>query len=100
MIPLPETAAALGDVFAALGRREEAARQYALVEYIGRLDRVNKVLYNRELAYFYVDHDVKLDEALTLARARAGGAAGRLRLRRPRVGAPPGRPARGGRVPP
>ena len=26
-------------------------------------------MYNRELAYFYADHDVKLDEALALARS-------------------------------
>ncbi len=69
VIPLPEIAAALGDVYAALDRHEDAARQYALVEYVGRLDRVNKALYNRELALFYANHDVKLDEALALARA-------------------------------
>lgn len=69
VIPLPETAAALGDVYAAIGRHEEAARQYALVEYVGRLDRVNKILYNRELAFFLANHDVKADDALALARA-------------------------------
>jgi tetratricopeptide (TPR) repeat protein len=69
VIPLPETAAALGDLFAALDRYEEAGRQYALVEYVGRLDRVNRALYNRELALFYANHDLKVDEALALARA-------------------------------
>jgi tetratricopeptide (TPR) repeat protein len=67
-VPLPDTAAALGDVYARLGRREEAERQYALVAYIGRLDDVHKVLYNRELAYFYANHGVELDTALMLAR--------------------------------
>jgi tetratricopeptide (TPR) repeat protein len=38
------------------------------VEYIGLLSTLNKVLYNRELAYFYADHDIKLPEALELAR--------------------------------
>ena len=35
VVPLPEYAAALGDVYTKLGRREEAHKQYALVEYIG-----------------------------------------------------------------
>ena len=68
VVPLPEYAAALGDVYARTGRAAEARQQYDLVEYIGRLDAVNQALYNRELAYFYADHDVKLDTALELAR--------------------------------
>ncbi len=67
VIPQPDYAAALGDVYAKVGRREDAERQYALVEYIGRLNALNQVLYNRELAYFYADHDVKLPESLALA---------------------------------
>ena len=68
VVPLPEYAAVLGDVYTKLGRLEEAHKQYALVEYIGLLSTRNKVLYNRELAYFYSDHDIKLREALALAR--------------------------------
>jgi tetratricopeptide (TPR) repeat protein len=68
VVPLPEYAAALGDVHAKAGRPADARRQYDLVEYIGRLGALNQVLYNRELAYFYADHDVKLDQALDLAR--------------------------------
>jgi tetratricopeptide (TPR) repeat protein len=45
-----------------------AKQQYELVEYIGRLSALNQVLYNRELAYFYADHDIKPEEALALAR--------------------------------
>jgi tetratricopeptide (TPR) repeat protein len=66
VIPLPETAAALGDVLARLGRPDEARRKYALVEYIGTLNAVNQAMYNRELALFYADHDIKLDRALDL----------------------------------
>ena len=69
VIPLPEYAAALGDLYTKLGRPEEARKQYALVEYIGRLNALNQVVFNRELASFYADHDIKLDEALRLARA-------------------------------
>ena len=68
IIPLPDYAAALGDLYAKLGRSEEATKQYALVEYIGQLSTINQVLYNRELATFYVDHDLKLDTALALAQ--------------------------------
>jgi tetratricopeptide (TPR) repeat protein len=67
-IPLPDYAASLGDVYARIGQTDEARKQYALVEYIGRLNALNKVLYNRELALFYADHDLKLGEALDLAR--------------------------------
>lgn len=65
---MPGYAAALGDVYARTGAREEARRQYDLVEYIGRLSSLDAALYNRELALFYADHDVKLAEALALAR--------------------------------
>ena len=66
VIPLPETAAALGDVQARLGRPDEARRQYAVVEYIGTLNAANQAMYNRELALFYADHDLKLERALDL----------------------------------
>jgi tetratricopeptide (TPR) repeat protein len=68
MVPLPEYAAALGDVYTQLDRPEEAQKQYDLVEYMGYLNSFNRVLYNRELAYFYADHERKLPEALELAR--------------------------------
>jgi hypothetical protein len=66
--PLPEYAVALGDLYTAMGRAADARRLYDLVEYIGQLNAVNKVIYNRELAYFYADHETKLDAALALAR--------------------------------
>jgi tetratricopeptide (TPR) repeat protein len=68
IVPTPEHVAALGDVLTRRGRGEEARRQYDLVEYIGRLDTVNRILYNRELAYFYADHGRQLETALELAR--------------------------------
>lgn len=67
-MPRPDYVAALGDVYAKIERPEDARKQYDLVEYIGRLNMLNKVLYNRELAYFYADHDLKLQEAIDLAR--------------------------------
>lgn len=68
VIPLPDYAAALGDLYRLMGDPSAAARQYDLVEYIGRLNTLNRVLYNRELAYFYADHDDHLPRALELAR--------------------------------
>lgn len=68
IIPLPEYAAALGDVLRKTGQVDEAAKQYALVEYIGSLNSLQQSLYNRELAAFYADHDIKLPQALALAQ--------------------------------
>jgi tetratricopeptide (TPR) repeat protein len=68
VIPLPEYAAALGDIYAKVGRPAEAKQQYALVEYIARLNALNRTVYNRELVYFYADHGIKQVEALDLAR--------------------------------
>ncbi len=68
VIPFPDYAAALGDLYAKLGRPAEAKQQYELVEYIGRVSALNRVLYNRELVYFYADHGIKPAEALELAR--------------------------------
>ena len=68
VIPQPDYVAALADVYMKIGRSEEAQRQYGLVETIGYLSTLNKVLYNRELAYFYADHDMKITEALDLAQ--------------------------------
>ena len=68
VVPMPEYAAALGDVLTKVGRRDEARKSYDLVEYIGRLGAVSRAMYNRELAYFYADHDRDLATALDLAR--------------------------------
>jgi tetratricopeptide (TPR) repeat protein len=68
ILPMPDYAAALGDIYSKIGRPEQARRQYDLVEYIGRLSSLNKLLYNRELAYFYADHGLKPKEGLELAQ--------------------------------
>ena len=68
ILPMPEYIAALGDVYSKIGKSEEARKQYELVEYIGKLNALNKALYNRELAYFYADHDIKPKEGLELAQ--------------------------------
>ena len=67
IIPQPDFLAALGDLYAITGRPEEAERQYETVEVIGKLDALNKVIYNRQVAMFDANHDRTLDEALALA---------------------------------
>jgi tetratricopeptide (TPR) repeat protein len=66
-VPLPETAIALGDLYQKLGRADEAKRQYELVEFIERTGAASGT-YSRTLALFYADHEMKLDEALTIAK--------------------------------
>ena len=67
IIPDPQFFAALGDLYKLAGRGEDAARQYALVEKIGHLNQLNGALYSRQLALFYSDHEMKLDEAYASA---------------------------------
>ncbi|HXG65061.1 MAG TPA: tetratricopeptide repeat protein, partial [Blastocatellia bacterium] len=55
--------AALGDLYKLTGKETEAATQYALVEQIGKLNAAQGALYNRQLALFYADHDMKAEEA-------------------------------------
>ncbi|MGH3137860.1 MAG: tetratricopeptide repeat protein [Gaiellaceae bacterium] len=67
IVPQPDLLAALGDVYAAAGRMSEAHEQHATVELIGKLARANRQVYNRQLANFYADHDLRPGEALRLA---------------------------------
>src|SRR5439155_26644291 len=69
IVPMPDFAAALGDIYASMGQSAEAEKQYALVEYIGLISKVNREIYNRQIALFYADHDRKLEEALQLAQS-------------------------------
>jgi tetratricopeptide (TPR) repeat protein len=68
VVPMPIFVAELGDLYTKMGHPEEAHKQYALVEYIGLLGHINQVLHNRDLAVFFADHDIKLTEAVDLAR--------------------------------
>ena len=68
VVPMPTFIAELGDAYAKTGNETDADKQYALVEYIGMLGHINQVLHNRDLAVFYADHDIKLGEALDLAK--------------------------------
>jgi tetratricopeptide (TPR) repeat protein len=67
IIPQPDFLAALGDLYAITGRPDDAERQYETVEFIGKLDALNQVIYNRQMAMFYANHDRNLEEAFALA---------------------------------
>ncbi|MBI4219452.1 MAG: tetratricopeptide repeat protein [Chloroflexi bacterium] len=69
LLPQPAVVAQLGDVFAKLGQIDEAHVQYDTVALIGTLAALNRNVFNRELALFYADHGLNLDEAVRLARA-------------------------------
>lgn len=67
VLPDPTFVALLGDLYRASGRETEAQAQYKLVEQIARLNDLNGALYNRQLAIFYADHEIKTQEAYKLA---------------------------------
>ncbi|HMV99844.1 MAG TPA: tetratricopeptide repeat protein [Acidobacteriota bacterium] len=67
ILPDPTFVAALGDLYKLAGREKEAAAQYELVEKIGHLSAINGAVYNRNLAMFYANHDLKPDEAYAMA---------------------------------
>lgn len=68
ILPDPVFVAGLGDLYHLAGREKEAQAQYALVEQIGKLGKASDVLYNRQIALFYADHDKNAEEAYTQAR--------------------------------
>ncbi len=67
LLPDPSFLAQLGDLYKLSGREREASAQYALIEQIAHLSEINGVLYNRQLALFYADHDLKPAAAYELA---------------------------------
>jgi len=69
IVPQPDFLAALGDLYMMTDQPEQAGIQYETVETIGKLAALNEQIYNRQLANFYSDHDLNLDEALELALA-------------------------------
>jgi len=68
-VPQPDFLAALGDLYLITGGLEQAQMQYRTIEYIGKLAALNQQVYNRQLANFYADHDLHVDESLRLALA-------------------------------
>ena len=67
IVPQPDLLAALGDLYAATGRPTLAREQWRTVTFIAKLARLNRQVYNRQLAVFEADHGVRLGEARRLA---------------------------------
>jgi tetratricopeptide (TPR) repeat protein len=65
--PQPDALAALGDLYALRGDQRAADERYATVEVIAKLAALNKQVYNRQLALFWLNHDRQVEDALTLA---------------------------------
>ena len=62
IIPDPSFVAALGDLYKYVGRNEDAEKNYKLFEVISNLG-----IYSRQQALFYADHDIKLQQAHSIA---------------------------------
>jgi len=67
--PIVEYVTALGDLYRAASRGEEAQRQYDLVTAIDSLYRANGIDTGLETALFLADHDIRIDEAIVQASA-------------------------------
>jgi len=69
IVPQHDVVVALGDLYTLQGQTEEAATQYALVDFIRKLSKANGVIGDLQMAQFLADHDRDLEEALRLAEA-------------------------------
>jgi len=69
VLPLPSYVGALGDLLRRSGDRHGAEKQYALVGAIARLQRAGGVNVDLELALFDVDHGIRPERTVALARA-------------------------------
>src|SRR5581483_8942663 len=65
--PTPDLFARIGDLYAQLGHRDEAERQYALAEAAWRTDAPEP----KNLARFLADHDRNLNDAVAIAERAA-----------------------------
>jgi tetratricopeptide (TPR) repeat protein len=68
-VPEPASVGALGDLYHLVGRDREAAVQYELCERIGQLAVAGGAPYNRQLALFRADHDLRTEDAYRDAAA-------------------------------
>src|SRR5712692_5485988 len=69
VVPQFETVVALGDLYAVTGQKDEAEKQYALVETINRLNLAAGVRTDLQMAKFYADHDRNVAQAAQEAEA-------------------------------
>ena len=67
IVPQHDVVVALGDLYTIEGRTDEAQKQYALVDFVRKLNKANGVTGDLQMAQFLADHDQDLEEALRLA---------------------------------
>lgn len=66
-LPQPGFVAALGDYYALNGDTAAAQKQYDTVVFIHQLDEAQQVLYNRQMAIFFANHNTETGTALAYA---------------------------------
>jgi tetratricopeptide (TPR) repeat protein len=69
VVPMPEYAAALADLYERTGKKDAARQQLELLDVVDRMVKANNEKTNRNLALVYADQGRKLDRALELAQA-------------------------------
>ncbi|HLM36997.1 MAG TPA: tetratricopeptide repeat protein [Gaiellaceae bacterium] len=67
-MPMPQFAAALGDLYSSAGKPRLARAQYARVRALDRRLAANDTKIDLDVALFDVDHGIRLSQALVLAR--------------------------------
>ncbi len=72
VVPSPDLIGYLGDLYLIIGQEEQAERQYELVEFIEGVNVLNPIMYSRQLALFYANHQRNMEKALQLAEAEYG----------------------------
>jgi tetratricopeptide (TPR) repeat protein len=69
VVPMPDYAAALAELYAMSGKDEEGKKQQALLDMLDQIGQARGETTNRNLAVVYADQDRKLDRAMQLAQA-------------------------------
>jgi len=69
VVPMPEYAAALAELFERTGQKAAARQQLELLDVVDRMVKANNEKTNRNLALVFADQGRKLDRALELAQA-------------------------------
>jgi len=70
-VPLPQYVAALGDLYASMGDKVNANKEYELTMFVYKTQENGGVDVGIEKAVFMADHDMNLPEALALAEKAA-----------------------------
>ena len=74
IVPTSDFMAILGDLYQSARRNKDAAARYELVEQLSEHShKVHGTIFDRRLALFHADHDLKTEEAYALAQAEYVG---------------------------